>query len=154
MKRLVSCLLIASMVASSAPALADNTTTAPAVVTPLNQGMPAPYTGVLLSPAAVAQVIAEREAAAKALTLAVQHQADVDAAKLKFTVDQLTTTCNTDKSILQAQVDDGKRQIKILDDQLKKQTSGPGPVTWIGIGTGAGVVLTVLGIVAIGAATK
>jgi hypothetical protein len=158
MKRIISSLLVASMLATSVPAWADPTpppTVDPApVVSPLIKGQPAPYTGVLLSPEAVAQVIAEKDTAAAALALAVKHQADLDAAQLKYQVDQLTTTCTADKSILQAQVDDNKKQIIILNDQLKKTTGGPGAPVWIGLGAVGGVVVTVLTVFAIGKATK
>lgn len=153
MKRFVSSLLVASMLAASVPAWADETLPPP-VVTPLNKGQMAPYTGVLMSPEAVAQVIAEKESAAKALTLAVQHQAELDAAKLKFEVDRVTSTCDADKSILQAQVDDGKRRVNILNEQLEKQTSGPSPLGWVGIGAAGGVVMTLLTVFVVGQATK
>ena len=153
MKRLISSLLVASMLATSAPAWADGPTTAP-TVTPLIKGQPAPYTGVLMSPEAVAQVIAQNDTAAQALKLAVQHQADLDAAQLKFQLDTLTTTCTADKNDLQAQVDDGKKQINILNDQLKKETGGPSPPVWIGLGAAGGVVATILIVFAVGKATK
>jgi len=150
MKRFVSSVLVAAMLATSAPAWADP----PAVVAPLDKGQPAPFPGVLFSPEAVAKVVAERDSAAQTLTLAVQHQADVDAAQLKFQIDRLTSTCVADKSILQAQVDDGKRQINILNDQLKKTTGGPSAPVWIGLGAVSGVILTVVTVFAVGQATK
>lgn len=151
MKRFISSVLMATTVAMSIPAWADD---ASPTVTPLQKGQPAPYMGVLLSPEAVASVIAQKDAAAKAMALAVQHQADLDAAQLKYEIDQQTTTCNADKQILQVQVDDGKRQIIILNDQLKKQTGGPGAPVWIGVGFVGGVVTTVLTVFAVSQATK
>mgnify|MGYP005834630607 CR=1 FL=1 len=158
MKRFVSSLLVAATLATSAPAYADELvlTTEPAVtayVTPLNKGQPAPYIGVLLSPGAVAKLVAEKEAAAKALQLAVQHQADIDAAKLKFEIDRLTTTCNTDKKILQSQVEEGRKRVDLLSEQLQKET---GSISWksLGVGAGVGVGLTLLGVFIVGAAIK
>jgi len=150
MKRFISTVLVTSMLASSGLAWADP---AP-VITPLQKSQPAPYTGVLLSPEAIAKIVAAKDESEKALQLAVQHQSQLDAAELQFKTDQLTTTCVADKKILQAQVDDGKRQIKILDDKLKSQTSGPSAPVWIGLGAVGGVVVTVLTVFAVSRATK
>jgi hypothetical protein len=155
MKRFLSSLLVASMLATSVPAWADEPAPSPApVVTPLNKGQMAPYTGVLMSPEAVAQVIAEREGAAATLILAVQRQADLDTAKLKFEVGRLTTTCTADKTVLHAQIDDGKRQINILNEELKKESSGLSGFQLVGIGAGAGLVIGILGVVLVGAAAN
>lgn len=154
MNRFVSGLLVATMMATSVPAFADDPKPAePAYVTPLNKGQPAPYTGVLMSPGAVGKIIAEKEAAIKALQLAVQHQADIDEAKLKFEIERLTTTCNTDKKILQTQVEEGRKRIDLLTEQLKKETGG---VNWgqVGVGVGVGIGMTLLGVFIVGAATK
>lgn len=158
MKRLVSSLLVASMLVASAPAWADETTTTspspPPVVTPISKGQIAPYTGVLMSPEAVATIVAERESAKAAIQLAVQRQVDLDEAKLKFEIDRVTSTCTADKKILQAQIDDGHRKINILNEQLKKTTDGPSPLGWVGIGAGTGVVVTLLTVFVVGQATK
>lgn len=156
MKRFISCFLVASMVATAVPAWADGPavpTPAP-VISPLNKGQPSPYTGVLFSPEAVAQVIAQQDTAVAALQLAVQHQADLDAAQLKFQVDTLTTTCTAAKSDLQAQLDDNLKQINILNDQLKKNTGGPGAGVWIGLGAVGGTVATILIAVAVSKTSK
>jgi len=150
------------MLSVSLPAFADPPAaspatpvlTTPATVSPLNKGQPAPFTGVLLSPPAVAQIIAEHDTAGARLALAVQHQVQLDAAELKYQIDSLTTTCTADKSILLAQVDDQKRQVVILNEQLAKASGGWPPSVWIGIGAVGGVVLTVLTVFALGQVTK
>lgn len=103
-----------------------------------------------MSPAAVAKVIAESDAATANQKIAVQHQADVDAAQLKYQTEQLTSTCTADKTDLQAQLTDNKNQVNILTNQLKKSSSPLGGAIWFGIGGGAGIVLTVLTVFAIG----
>jgi len=162
MKRAVSLVLVASMLSFSTPAWADVTLTVPdiavqasAVITPLVKSQPAPYPGILFSAEAIAKVIAKSDADAAIAKLALQDQVDVDAAKLKFQVEKLTTTCTADKGDLQAQVDDGKRQITILNDELKK-TSSPfiSPGGWFGIGVAGGVVATILTVFAVSKVTK
>jgi|SRR5579863_1315644 len=169
MKKAIATLLVTSMLATSLPAWADppvptpapsvtataatTAPTPPPVISPLNKGQSAPYTGVLLSPPAVAQIVAQQDTSKAALALAVQHQQELDAANQKYAVDSLTTTCTADKTVLQAQVTDGQKQNQILTQQLKSATSGPSAPVWIGIGFAGGVVVTVLTAFAISKAT-
>lgn len=157
MKRFISTLLVTTMLVSSGHAWADPVVgppLPPPVVAPLTKGQAAPFTGVLLSPEAVAKVVAQQDAVAEHESLAVKHQADLDSVQLKFQIDQLTTTCTADKSILQAQVDDGNKRVQILNDQLKKSTGGPPASLWLGIGGAGGVVVTLLTVFAVSRATK
>jgi hypothetical protein len=157
MKRFISTLLVTTMLVSSGQAWADpivGPPLPPPVVAPMQKGQTAPFTGVLMSPEAVAHVIAQQNAVVEHEAMAVKHQADLDAIQLKFQVDQLTTTCTADKSILQAQVDDGNKRVQILNDQLKKTTGGPSPSVWMGIGGVGGVVVTLLTVFAVSQATK
>lgn len=153
MKRFISLFLIVSLLLSSITARADDPENN-AVVTPLTKGQPAPFPGVLFSSDAVAKVISDKEALERSKTLAVQRQIDIGAAQLKFEIDKITSTCTADKTILQAQLDYQKNQVKILNDQIKKQSSGPGAPVWFAIGTGAGIVITVLTVFAVSQAQK
>ena len=159
MKRLVSSLLIVAIAAGSIPAWADGTTasavpvSAPTVA-PLASAQPAPFSGVLFSPAAVAQVIAQQDTAAAAQNLAVQHQQELDAAQQKFQLDTQATTCTADKGVLQAQLTDAQKQYDAINQQLKKMNSGPGAGVWIGIGVVGGIGVTLLTAFAIGKVTK
>lgn len=150
--------VVTTLVATSVPAWAADTT-APAptptpVIAPLQQGQVAPWSGVLLSPGAVAQIVAQQDTAQAALQLVVQHQVEIDQAQQKYALAVAATTCDADKQVLQAQVDDGKRQVTVLNDQLKKNTGGPGAPVWIGVGVVGGIVVTVLTVFAIGKVTK
>ena len=165
MKRAIATLLVTTMLATSVPAWADPpapTVTAPAtlaapepppIISPLNKGQAAPWSGVLLSPPAVAQIVAQQDTAKAALLLAVQHQQELDAANQKYALDSAATTCNADKTVLQAQVTDGQKQEQVLTQQLKSVTGGPGAPVWIGVGFVGGVVVTVLTAFAISKAT-
>jgi hypothetical protein len=151
MKRVLSSLLVTTMLVSSMPAWADATA---AAVSPISKGQTAPYTGVLLSPQALAQIVAQQDTVAAAMQLAVQHQSNIDAAQSQFQIAQQATTCTADKSDLQAQVDDDKKQINTLTVQLKHNTGGLGAPTWIGVGVVGGVALSVLTAFAISKVTK
>lgn len=160
MKRAIATLLVATMMATSVPAWADppppptvTAPTPPPVIAPLNKGQPSPFTGVLFSPEAVAAAIAQHDTAAAAAQLAVQHQKELDDAAMKYALDSAATTCTTDKNILTAQLTDAQKQNKILQDQLKQNTGGPGAPVWIGIGAVGGIVVTVLTVFAVSKAT-
>jgi sensor c-di-GMP phosphodiesterase-like protein len=158
MKRFTACVTLLALLAPAVPAwAADAVVPAPSmtpVISPLKQGQVAPYAGVLLSPGAVAQLVAQQDTVQAAIQLVVQHQVEVDAAQQKYALDTQQTTCDADKKVLQAQVDDGKRQVVVLTDQLKKNTGGPGAPVWIGVGVVGGIVLTVLTTFAITRVTK
>jgi len=108
---------------------------------------------VLLSPPAVAQVVAQQDTAAAAIQLAVQHQMQLDAAQQKYALDSAATTCTADKTVLQTELTSTQKQNQILSDQLKKATSGPSTPVWVGIGFAGGVIVTVLTALAVSKAT-
>lgn len=168
MKRIIATLTTVAFVATAVPAWADppkattpppattaSTTapTPPPVIIPLNKGQPSPLTGVLFSPEAVASVIAQHDTAAAAAQLAVQHQLEIDTAAQTYALATQQTTNDADKKVLGAQILDLNNQNKILQDQLKKNTGGPGAGVWIGIGVVGGVALTCLTAFAITRAT-
>ena len=158
MKKLVACLAAISLAAAQVPARADDTAVpAPQpspVISPLNKAQPAPFTGVLLSPEAVAQIVAEKDSTLARIGLAVQHQAEIDADQLTLQTQTLQTTCNADKTVLQAQLTDAQKQNQLLMQQLQKNTGGPGAPVWIGLGFAGGVVVTTLVVFAVSRATK
>lgn len=154
MKRFISAGLATVLAMTPTLGWADPPVAPPPVIVPLQKAQPAPLTGVLLSPEAVAAIVSQKDSAAQERDLAVQHQAALDGANLKFQVGQLQTTCTADKRIMQAEVDDGKRQVTILNNQLKQGSFSLSPTAWFGIGTGTGVVLTVLAVFVVARATK
>jgi hypothetical protein len=171
-RRLTACVTLVSLLATSVPAWAADPLPRPAVgapaaapvaaaapsppptISPLKAGQAAPYSGVLLSPGAVAQIVAQQDTAQAAIQLVVQHQVDVDGTQQKYALATQQTTCDADKKVLQAQVDDSKKQNLVLTDQLKKNTGGPGAGVWIGLGAVGGIVATVLLTFAISKVTK
>ena len=156
MNRTVSALLATAVLLTSIHAWADNQAPSPVpIVSPVSKGQPSPFTGVLFSPEAVAKVVAKVDGDAALAKLALQKHADDDAARLKFQVDSLTSKCTEDKRNLQAIVDDGKRQITILENQLKKNAAPKlSGGTWFGIGVASGVVVAVLTTVLISKSVK
>lgn len=150
MRKFISTVLIIAFSSSTVPALADGEAT----VTPLAKGQPAPYEGVLLSPDAVANIMAEKDEADEREKLAVQHQADVDAANTKYQIDVLNAKCLADATVLRAELDDNKKQVNLLTDQLKKNSGSTSTTTWIGVGAVGGVVVTLLTVFIVSKASK
>jgi hypothetical protein len=180
-KRFVSTLLITSMLASVAPVWAQDredrvpvrvqpltvqvadaspppapapTVAPPANITPLVKAQPAPYTGVLFSPEAIAKVIAQQDAQLQAQQLAVQNQAQVDQAQSKYAVSSLQTTCTEDENDLKAQLAASQAASAAYLKQLQSTSSGPGAGVWIGLGAVGGVVATLVIVFAVSKATN
>lgn len=154
MKRLLSTLLVASMLANPTFAAAEEDRERPPTIAPVNKDQPAPFAGILFTPEAVAKVIAQQDAQAQALKLAVQHQADVDAAQARYQLDSQATTYAADKDVLQAQLDASKQQYALVNEQLKRTTTSTPASVWIGVGAVGGVVLTVITVFAVSKASK
>lgn len=170
-KKLLACLLIGAQLGVVTPAFADPVTLpdapkpAPgeidvgAAVSPMKKGQPAPFTGVLLSPKAVASVIAELHSVQDRVKLEVDHANAVAAAQCDFKVSETTTRLEADKKVIQAQADEQAKRIAALNDALKKEEdSRPNTPLWVGLGIGggfvAGVAVSVLAVYAVNKASK
>jgi hypothetical protein len=138
-KTCVSVGVLVAFTVGTVPCWADQ----PAVVSPVKRGQVAPYSGVLLSPPAVAQIVAQQGTVDAALQLAVQHQQELDAVNSAYDLHSTQTTCTADKAVLQAQLNDKNKQIVAITAQLKKQSSAISPGVWVGIGVVSGVIVTV-----------
>jgi len=127
-----------------AAALASSTARAQeAIIAPVERGQASPIAGVVFSPPAVAKVIADRDEQEAAARLAVQHQAEVDAADAKRRIDSLLTTHSADLAVMQAQLADAQRQVNVLLQQ-KQPAASSNPTLWVMGGAAAGVVLYIV----------
>jgi hypothetical protein len=117
-----------------------------AVLTPMEKDDRAPYQGVLLSPDAIANIIAEYRAFGEKLRIELERvQGEADAQK-RFEIENLTAMCVADKKILQSEIDNDKRENKILIERQKKlEKANKSVLTWTLVGAGLGVLVTGLG---------
>lgn len=150
MNRLISMFVVMVIFFTSATTRANEislTEIPDAVLTPLEQGEKAPYQGVLLSDVAIATIIAEYKAFEESLKIEIDKANAESEARKKFEIENLTATCDADKKILFAQIEDDKRREKILLDRQKKleNSSNKSVVTWTLIGVGAGALITLAG---------
>jgi hypothetical protein len=126
-----------------------------AATSPLRKGQPAPFTGVLLSPAAVASIIAEFKSFDGKIALEVDKAKKDAAASCDFTMKEAATACTTDKKILTAAIEARDSRINLLETDLKKTVdSMPSRTIWFGLGVVGGIVLTVATVYVVSQATK
>lgn len=124
-------------------------------ISPMKKGQKAPFTGVLLSPAAVANVIVELKSFDERIQLEVNAAIKKEQAACVKKLADAKTACDGDKASLQSSIDEKDRSINSLNQRIKKlESEQTNPVLWTSIGAGAGIVLTVLTAFAISKATK
>lgn len=126
-----------------------------AVLTPMEKEDKAPYQGVLLSPDAIANIIADYKTFDDKMKLQLEKAtAEADASK-KFAVSELTATCEADKKIISENVADAERRNKILiDEQKKLEKSQKNVLTWTIAGAAAGLAVGILGFFAVSSLMK
>jgi hypothetical protein len=162
MKKFISLSLICALLTPSV-AYAENTVTGQpnfslvdsAAIAPLKKNQPAPFTGVLLTPKAVATIITETETAKEKTEIEVTAAVKNAEAKKDFAIAEQKTACDTDKKILNASVDEKMQRIKVLEKTVKDlEDATPSRAFWTGVGFVGGVVVTVVTVFAVTQATK
>lgn len=169
LKKLLSCVLVGAQLCVTVPVFADTTLPdAPspvpgevdvgAAISPMKKGQVAPFTGVLLSPKAIASVVAEISSVQDRVKVEVDHANALSTAQCDFKVAETTNRLETDKKFIQAQADEQAKQVAILNDQLKKEESSrTNTPLWVSLGiTGGfivGVAATVVSVFAVNKVT-
>ena len=126
-----------------------------AAISPMKKGDRAPFTGVLLSPKAVATIVAQLDSLQEQIKIEVDRVTAENKARCDFNLAEQQTTCIADKKVLQAQLDARQKDIAVLDDQLKKEQASRANVPlWTGLGFAGGVVVSVLTVFAESRASK
>jgi len=127
-------------------------------ISPMRKGQRAPFTGVLLSPEASANIIVEFETFRERIQLDVNKAIMQEQADCKKKTLDLEASSTADKKILQANIDEKGRTISNLNLEVKKlkdeKAAVWAPTTWIGFGAAGGILLTVLTAFAISKATE
>lgn len=158
MKKFLSTLLIGSMLSMSLPAFADPTPALPeapalvagepdvgAAVSPMKKGQTAPFTGVLLSPRAVATVTVNLQSIEEKIKIEVNRATELAKVKCDADVNAEKIKAEADTKVFQAQLEARNAELKILTDRLEKEEKAkPNLLLWTGGGVLGGVLLTVL----------
>lgn len=124
-------------------------------LSPMKRGQRAPFTGVLLSPSAIATVVVEFESFEERLHIEVMKSVAEERAAGDKRLGDANATSTADKKILQANFDAAKREANAFKIELKElKDSQPNPYLWAGIGAAGGVVFTLLTVFAVTQVTK
>jgi len=119
-------------------------------ISPMKKGQIAPFTGVLLSPAAVAKVIADIESRNDAIKVEVKKATSTLQARHDHEKTVINIRNEADTKIFKSRIDQQKREIDSLEFQIKNEREDrPNPATWTAIGLATGVVLSTLAAVLI-----
>jgi len=113
-------------------------------ISPMKKDQRAPFSGVLLSPKAIAKVIVDLKSIDDKVNLEVKQAIETQNVLCLREKNEITIKAEADKSILNASVQEKLRTIKMYEEQLKKETNRTDPGTLVGIGAAVGAVLTTL----------
>ena len=149
MKKIVSSLLLVSMLMTSiahaqeTPTVTEDEFTNRSFVAPLAMGKRAPYTGLLLTPRAAAEVMTRIETFDKLKALEIQRVVDDLNARHSFEIKELTTTFKAEKDTLQAKSDRIQHQLDACESvKVPKPEDPPSRVTWSTVGFIGGIIFT------------
>jgi hypothetical protein len=113
-------------------------------ISPMKRDQRAPFTGVLLSPKAVAKIIVDLKSLDDRVKLEVKQAVETQNIICLKEKNEITIKSDADRSILNASIQEKLRTISLYEDQLKKETNKTDPGTLVGIGAVLGAVLTTL----------
>lgn len=114
------------------------------VISPLKKGQIAPFTGVLLSPQAVATVTVELNSTQERLKIELDRVKSEETAKCDFRVAEVKTNAEADVKVLLAQLEASNTVSNVISERLKKEEEDrPNLSLWVGVGTGMGFVVGV-----------
>jgi hypothetical protein len=124
-------------------------------LSPMRRNQRAPFTGVLLSPSAVADVIVEIESIEERIHIEVMNAVKTEQTECEKRIETSETKLKTDKKMLQTTIESKDKDILKLNSELEKaKKEQTNPMLWAGIGFASGVVATVLTVFAVSQATK
>ena len=151
MKRALPALLALSITLRAAPALCEDAPT----VAPLKKDEPAPYTGLLLNPAAAAGVMSDKRIQQDVIKAEVDRAVGAVTAQLTMKLKESETSCREKAALSQADLKLRDASIAALEDDVKKaQSATKWTPIWVATGAAGGVAATLLGIFVYSKATK
>jgi hypothetical protein len=164
-KKYIATLIIGAMLSTSTVGLAQSIPIAPApvagevdpgnAISPMKKGQTAPFTGVLLSPQAVATITVNLNSIADKIKIEVTKAHGDDKAQCDALVNTIKINADADSKRLNAQLTASKADNKVITDRLAKaEKSAPNLSLWVGGGVLGGIVLTLVTTFAVGKATK
>ncbi len=124
-------------------------------ISPMKRGQRAPFTGILLSPSAAADVIVEFETFEEKLHIEVMRAMAEEQAACDKKLKDAEARSTADKEVLQANLDSKKKEVEAYRVELKNiNDSQPNPYLWAGLGIAGGIAITLLSVFAVTQVTK
>lgn len=124
-------------------------------VTPLNRGQVAPWSGVLFSNSAAAEVAAMYKTLPEKIKIERNNEKKKCDAECEKSVSDMIARHDRELEVLRARNDtltsENNRTKELLIKQEKERTN---TVIWTGIGFGAGLVITTISFIIVGSVTK
>ena len=156
-KKSLSLALISTILIASSPCFAEDPITLPqitapstepdvgAAISPLNKGQHAPFTGVELSPKAVAQIIAELETEKARTEVEVTKAVASEKATCEFKLQQQKIDTDATQKIIIAQLQASQKESTVLRNRVfTLENDQPNLELWVAGGFTVGVALTAL----------
>lgn len=137
------------------PPLAKNETDVGEAISPMKKGQTAPFTGLLLSPKAIASIIADIQSRNEEIQIEIQRV--IETAEIQhsyeMTVERIRN--ESDNKLSLNRIQEQRKEIDRLDAALKKEKEDrPNPIVWAAVGVGAGVLVSTLTAAAVVYAVK
>ena len=127
-------------------------------LSPMKKRQRAPFTGVLLSSSAAANIIVELETIKERIHIEIVKATQLEQANCDKRLADAIAKSRADVNVLQASIDSKNKTINVLNVELKTLNDYNNaewqPAAWVGIGTATGILLTVLTAFAISKATQ
>jgi hypothetical protein len=114
-------------------------------ISPMKRWQRAPFTGLLLSPRAIASIMYDLQEKQDLIEIEVNKVTKKLNLLHNHEISILKIRNESDSKIDKLRIEEQKKEIEKLDLQIKKEReSRPDPLLWASIGAGAGIVLTTL----------
>ena len=147
--KFVSLLTLFSFILFTSSAYAEET------VSPIKIGQIAPYSGMLVSSAAIARIISDIQTQPEITAAEIKRAVDTVKAEDQIKLDTLNSKIAYMQTTSEASIKARESQIAALQKQLAAvDRSKPNVPLWTGIGAVSGVIVTILTVFAVTQVTK
>lgn len=124
-------------------------------ISPMKINQRAPFSGVLLSPKAIASLVAKINFIDDRISAASAESKELAEEVCRTEKTNIKIRTDADSAILQARIDDNERVLKLYEDNTKKlQESQSDPVLMLGLGAAGGAIVTLAAALALSYAVK
>ncbi len=128
----------------------EGETSVGAAISPMSKGNRAPFTGLLLSPLAVATIISELSSYQEMLEIELTRVKAEYEADMKFRLNRLKIEHEADKTVLNTQIETANKRIIELGYLLQKEIDNrPNIFLWSSLGVLGGIGITLLTVFAV-----